>query len=212
MTHRAIVWIAITWALFQLWYASPLPYWLGVGLLNSTQARSIHLGFAITLVFLSYPLFSPLWMRWGLALVGAGCATYPFWFYEALAMRAGAPTELDVVITVVGFPAYKAAAIQVQVDDGLNPPQAQWLSLTRPPGDNPLHRLGLSVQQQGATWWINEVAWMSQAEKAGLNAANDNQLLAVAIATARPSKEWFAIPALLLLAGLVTWQRKRNSA
>ena len=47
--------VAVTWSLFQLWYASPLPFMLGFGVLNDTEARAIHLGFAIFLAFLAYP-------------------------------------------------------------------------------------------------------------------------------------------------------------
>ena len=42
--------IAVTWSLFQLSIAS----WL---ILDSTYIRSIHLGFALLIVFLNYPVF-----------------------------------------------------------------------------------------------------------------------------------------------------------
>lgn len=53
---------ALCWSLFQLYYASPLPFYLsevlGVGLtLNDTEARCIHLGFAIFLAFTAYPAY-----------------------------------------------------------------------------------------------------------------------------------------------------------
>ena len=35
--------IAVAWSLFQLWYASPIPYMIGVGVFNDTEARVIHL-------------------------------------------------------------------------------------------------------------------------------------------------------------------------
>ena len=44
-----IVVVALGWSLFQLWIASPLPFMVGFGVFNSTEARSIHLGFAIFL-------------------------------------------------------------------------------------------------------------------------------------------------------------------
>ena len=46
--------VALTWSLFQLWIASPVPFMIGFGVLNDTQARFIHLGFAI---FLTYSVF-----------------------------------------------------------------------------------------------------------------------------------------------------------
>ncbi len=47
--------IAIIWTLFQLWYASPFPFWFDIGMFKGLPARAIHLGFALTLVFLIYP-------------------------------------------------------------------------------------------------------------------------------------------------------------
>ena len=48
--------IAIIWSLFQLWYASPFPFMLNFGMLQGLPARAIHLGFALTLAFLIYPI------------------------------------------------------------------------------------------------------------------------------------------------------------
>ena len=47
--------IALIWSLFQLWFASPLPFALGFGVFNDTEARSIHLAFAVVLAFLAFP-------------------------------------------------------------------------------------------------------------------------------------------------------------
>ena len=47
--------IAIIWTFFQLWYASPFPFWFDIGMFKGLPARAIHLGFALTLVFLIYP-------------------------------------------------------------------------------------------------------------------------------------------------------------
>lgn len=47
--------VALAWSLFQIWIASPLPFWFRVGIFNDTQARSIHLAFALFLAFTSYP-------------------------------------------------------------------------------------------------------------------------------------------------------------
>ena len=52
---RLITVLAIVWSLFQLWIASPLPFMLGVGVFNDTEARSFHLAFALFLAFLAYP-------------------------------------------------------------------------------------------------------------------------------------------------------------
>jgi len=39
--------VAIVWSLFQLWIASPLPFSLGVLVLNDSESRAIHLAFAV---------------------------------------------------------------------------------------------------------------------------------------------------------------------
>jgi TRAP-type uncharacterized transport system fused permease subunit len=52
---RLISVTAIVWSLFQLWYASPLPFMVNFGVFNDTEARSIHLAFALFLAFAAYP-------------------------------------------------------------------------------------------------------------------------------------------------------------
>lgn len=52
---RFITIVAIIWSLFQLWIASPLPFMLGFGVFNDTEARSFHLAFALFLAFAAYP-------------------------------------------------------------------------------------------------------------------------------------------------------------
>mgnify|MGYP003353838523 FL=1 len=39
--------VAALWSLFQLWYASPLPFLIGTGIFNDTEARAIHLAFSV---------------------------------------------------------------------------------------------------------------------------------------------------------------------
>jgi len=57
-TYRLIFTVAVAWSLFQLWYASPLPFLLNFGIFNDTAARAIHLSFALLLAFSSYPALS----------------------------------------------------------------------------------------------------------------------------------------------------------
>jgi len=101
--------IPLIWSLFQLWYASPLPFMLGIGVLNDTEARSIHLAFALFLAYTAYPATKrsprdriPI-QDWLFALVGAFAAGYLFLFYDQLADRPGAPTTMDLVTAVVGM-------------------------------------------------------------------------------------------------------------
>jgi TRAP transporter 4TM/12TM fusion protein len=46
--------VALSWCLFQLWIASPLPFSLGWGILIDVPKRAIHLAFAMCLCFLLY--------------------------------------------------------------------------------------------------------------------------------------------------------------
>ena len=46
---------AVAWSLFQLWFASPFPFELRWGVFNDTEARSIHLAFALFLAYLAFP-------------------------------------------------------------------------------------------------------------------------------------------------------------
>ena len=105
-----ILWFTpLCWSLFQLWYASPLPFIFNFGVLNDTEARSIHLMFAIFLAFTAYPALKssprnkiPL-TDWILALASSFSAGYIYIFYTELAGRSGAPTTADVVVAVIGM-------------------------------------------------------------------------------------------------------------
>ena len=107
-TRKALSLITIAWALFQLWYASPLPFWTNFAILNDGQARAIHLSFAFFLAFTLFPMRrSKLnagisWLDWLLAASGAFCSSYLFLFYQELAMRPGAPTQADIITSVIG--------------------------------------------------------------------------------------------------------------
>ena len=101
--------VPLLWSLFQLWYASPLPFVFGIFILNDTEARSIHLAFALFLTFTAYPAFKrsprhriPL-LDWALALVGAFCGGYLFLFYRELANRPGLPITFDLAVSVAGL-------------------------------------------------------------------------------------------------------------
>ncbi|MDD1781612.1 TRAP transporter permease [Enterovibrio sp. ZSDZ35] len=101
---RILWFVPLCWSIFQLWYASPFTV-----ALNDTEARSIHLAFAIFLAFTAYPALKnsprdriPL-QDWVFALAGSFSAGYLFLFYSELASRAGAPTSFDIVVAVTGM-------------------------------------------------------------------------------------------------------------
>jgi TRAP transporter 4TM/12TM fusion protein len=103
-----IPFIAIVWSLFQL----SLPSWL---VLDSTFIRAIHLGFAMLIVFLNYPLFKKT--RFGLkyfsqkdriplldyiiAVVACLSALYIAIDYSGMTERYGAPITRDIVIGLI---------------------------------------------------------------------------------------------------------------
>ncbi|OSZ75139.1 TRAP transporter permease [Hydrogenophaga sp. IBVHS1] len=108
ITAGVVFAVAMLWALFQYWYASPLPFALGFGILNDTEARAIHLGFALFLAFLAWPAFKrsprnrvPV-VDWLLALVAAFCGAYIMLFYAELATRPGQPNTMDIVVGSAG--------------------------------------------------------------------------------------------------------------
>ncbi|MFA7434236.1 MAG: TRAP transporter permease [Gemmobacter sp.] len=101
--------VPVAWSLFQLWYASPLPYQLRIGVFNATEARAIHLAFAVFLVFTAYPAFRwsprshiPLY-DWLLALGGAFCAGYLYLYQAEVARRPGLPNTMDLIVAVAGI-------------------------------------------------------------------------------------------------------------
>ena len=84
--------IAVIWSLFQLWYASPFPFMFNIGMFKGLPARAIHLGFALTLAFLIYPIskrrkisiFDIL-----ISFMAAFCCLYIYFFYDQLVDRGG---------------------------------------------------------------------------------------------------------------------------
>ncbi|HHE75456.1 MAG TPA: TRAP transporter permease, partial [Desulfobacteraceae bacterium] len=104
-----LFYVPLTWTLFQLWYASPLPYIFNFLVFNSTEARAIHLAFAIFLSFTAYPTlkssprdYIPV-QDWIVGLVGAFCSAYLLIFYEGLSERPGAPIQMDLIVAVIGL-------------------------------------------------------------------------------------------------------------
>jgi len=108
-TGRVIFGVALAWALFQLWYASPLPFTFAYGVLNDTEARALHLGFALFLAFLAWPATkrSPRdrvpWQDWVFAAAGAFAAAYMMLFYAQLSTRPGQPTPVDLAVAITGL-------------------------------------------------------------------------------------------------------------
>lgn len=101
LTNKGVVYltiaIAFAWALFQMYLA----YFL----VNTTIARAIHLGFAVSLVFLMYPSVKRLQTKvpfydWIFMLVAVILATYPAYMFYQLATRPGDYNLTDLIISV----------------------------------------------------------------------------------------------------------------
>ncbi|HHE38279.1 MAG TPA: TRAP transporter permease [Candidatus Cloacimonetes bacterium] len=97
--------LAVLWALFQL----ALPKFI---ILDSLIVRAIHLGFAVSLVFLSVPIFKqkgeieykkeniPLY-DWLLGIIGVLAVLYIILDWTGISMRAGRPILRDIFISVI---------------------------------------------------------------------------------------------------------------
>ena len=94
--------IAIIWSLFQLWYASPFPFMLNFGMFKGLPARAIHLGFALTLAFLIYPVAKGKKISFFdiiISFVGAFSCLYIYFFYDQLVERGGVLLSLEITDT-----------------------------------------------------------------------------------------------------------------
>lgn len=109
ISRNVLFFVPLVWTIFQLWYASPLPFMLNFFVINDTEARSIHLAFAVFLAYTAFPTFktSPRkhipYQDWVIAFVAAFCAGYIFIFYAQIAERPGKPTTMDLVVAVAGI-------------------------------------------------------------------------------------------------------------
>ena len=99
---KLVGFVAITWSLFQLWYASPLPFLLDFGKFIDVPARAIHLAFGMALCFLAYPSFksernsSINIFDFTLALISLLATFYLVIEYEGLVYRQGILATVDL--------------------------------------------------------------------------------------------------------------------
>ncbi|MDW7671811.1 MAG: TRAP transporter permease [Bacillota bacterium] len=97
---KVITVVAITWALIQLYTAA-------FGVYPTTIQRGQHVGFALFLVFTLYPIRKAIkgdkipWYDFIFALVGAYVAFYHVLNYQAIIHRAGAYTQMDIIVSIV---------------------------------------------------------------------------------------------------------------
>ncbi len=100
--------IGVIWSLFQLSIAS---WWI----LDTIFIRAIHLGFALLIVYLNYPVFKE--SRWGLkflsikdgippwdfviAIIACASAVYIAIDYHSISYRYGSPISRDIIIGLI---------------------------------------------------------------------------------------------------------------
>ncbi|NDR55756.1 TRAP transporter permease [Aliiruegeria sabulilitoris] len=110
---RLFLGICITWSVFQLYIASRVPGMLAqyTGMsffaLLVTQARFIHLAFALTLATLAFPLRKAdhdriPWYDWLLVALGLTATLYLVVFRLDIADRPGLWSPTDIVISAMG--------------------------------------------------------------------------------------------------------------
>ena len=110
---KLIFWVALLWALFQLYIASNIPFLvqetIGFGVVTNSNARLIHMAFALLLAAMAFPLFKGSskdripWYDWVLAALGIISCLYIVWFRNEIAVRAGLPTTGDLVVSTIGM-------------------------------------------------------------------------------------------------------------
>ena len=101
---KIVLIIAVIWSFFQLWYASPFPFIFNFGMFKGLPARAIHLGFALLLAFLIFPIsrskkisiFDIL-----IGIIGALSCLYIYFFYDQLVDRGGILLKLNFGETVI---------------------------------------------------------------------------------------------------------------
>ena len=112
---KMILTIAFIWAVFQLYIASNVPFWLaehtGVRwfVVTLSDARRIHFAFALVLAAMAFPMFktSPRdripWYDWVLIALSLVVSLHAVVFRESIALRAGLPTTDDLIVSSIGM-------------------------------------------------------------------------------------------------------------
>ena len=101
--------VAISWSLFQLWYASPLPFILDFGKIIDVPARAIHLAFGLILCFLVYPVVKSKkktkisYLDFILVILSAIVTLYIFFQYEGLVYRQGILAKIQLLSFTIPY-------------------------------------------------------------------------------------------------------------
>ena len=110
--NNILLYIALTWSLFQLYVSSPLVLEI-TPWMNADVVKRVHVSFAGLLAFLSYPAFKKSsrsqipWSDWVMGfLIVISCAYLIYnqvWDSRAFEMRLGVPNSTDLLLSCIGL-------------------------------------------------------------------------------------------------------------
>jgi len=106
---KLVALVAIAWSLFQLWYASPLPFIFNFGIFIDLPARAIHLAFGMTLCFLIYPVFKSKKKKkisitdLFFVFISLFVTLYIFFDYEGLVYRQGILAKIQIGSIIIPY-------------------------------------------------------------------------------------------------------------
>jgi TRAP-type uncharacterized transport system fused permease subunit len=110
--NNILLYIALTWSLFQLYVSSPLVLEI-TPWMNADVVKRVHVSFAGLLAFISYPALKKSsrihipWSDWVMGLLIVISCIYliynQVWDSRAFEMRLGVPNSTDLVLSVVGL-------------------------------------------------------------------------------------------------------------
>ena len=95
--------VAFTWALWQVWIASPLPFLFGFGIFVDLPARGLHLAFGLLLGLLMFPSVwesATPWRNWitvGLGGIAFLVCSYGWFAYDGIVSRDGILLAVDIL-------------------------------------------------------------------------------------------------------------------
>jgi len=110
--NNILIYIALTWSLFQLYVSSPLVLEI-TPWMNADVVKRVHVSFAGLLAFLIYPAFKKSsriqipWTDWVMGfLIVISCVYLIYnqvWDSRAFEMRLGVPNTTDLLLSCVGL-------------------------------------------------------------------------------------------------------------
>jgi len=133
-----------------------------------------------------------------------------FWLDKLQAPFVDRPAT-DIVSMAASTPDNGTLRFHVKSQSRAGEDVVKLVRLTLKPGNNGLDRLqksGLGLSTLPGPVMVQTVKFGSEAAKYGLSAGDE--ITSVLVATERPSRYWFAVPAIALLAVIVLLQLRRR--